>query len=199
MLKCPRIQRILLKDVNGSAAGDPPAGSSSVVHDVLNGGVVHCLSENGQCGDVPNIDSTTPAELCSVDLVNVSLHFQQNWNAILRKLIDILDMQERPVCVDEDRRQCTTVSGVVKSFAKSFSRMKVSHVGGFGSKYLKRRLRRRALPTLGRCPRNKSRIYLWRKGDAASGFCGVELHGVADILVALVKNGLRQNGSMKTL
>ena len=128
MLKCPRIQRILLKDVNGSAAG-----SSNVVRDVINGGVVLRavrslpISENGHCGDVPNIDSTTPAELCSVDLVNVSLHFQQNWNAILSKLIDILDMQERPVCVDEDRRQCTAVSGVVKSFAKSFSGMNVSH------------------------------------------------------------------------
>jgi len=37
--------------------------------------------------NVPNIDSMTPAELCCMDPVTVSMHFQQKWSAIFSKLI----------------------------------------------------------------------------------------------------------------
>ena len=37
--------------------------------------------------DVPNIDNMTPAELCCMDPVTVSMHFQQKWSAIFSKLI----------------------------------------------------------------------------------------------------------------
>jgi len=37
--------------------------------------------------DVPGTDSMTPAELCCMDPVTVSIHFQQKWNAIFSKLI----------------------------------------------------------------------------------------------------------------
>ena len=37
--------------------------------------------------DIPDIDSMTPAELCCMDPVTVSIHFQQKWNAIFTKLM----------------------------------------------------------------------------------------------------------------
>ncbi len=36
---------------------------------------------------VKNINSMTPAELCAMDPVSVSIHFQQKWNAIFKHLI----------------------------------------------------------------------------------------------------------------
>ena len=36
--------------------------------------------------DMPNIDKMTPAELCCMDSVSVSIHFYQKWNAIFTKL-----------------------------------------------------------------------------------------------------------------
>ena len=36
--------------------------------------------------DIPDIDKMTPAELCCMDLVSVSIHFHQKWNAIFTKL-----------------------------------------------------------------------------------------------------------------
>ena len=36
---------------------------------------------------VPGIKTTTPAELCAMDPVNVSIHFHSKWNAIFNKLI----------------------------------------------------------------------------------------------------------------
>lgn len=36
---------------------------------------------------VPNVNSMTPAELCAMDPVSVSIHFQQKWNAIFKTLI----------------------------------------------------------------------------------------------------------------
>ena len=38
--------------------------------------------------DVPKIDKMTAAELCAMDPVNVSIHFQKKWNAIFTKLIN---------------------------------------------------------------------------------------------------------------
>ena len=38
--------------------------------------------------DVPNIEKMTAAELCAMDPVNVSIHFQKKWNAIFTKLIN---------------------------------------------------------------------------------------------------------------
>lgn len=37
--------------------------------------------------DVPNISNMTAAELCAMDPVNVSIHFQKKWNATFTKLI----------------------------------------------------------------------------------------------------------------
>jgi len=42
-------------------------------------------------GSVPNVDSMTPAELCAMDPVNVSLHFKKKWDAIFTKLIKAKD------------------------------------------------------------------------------------------------------------
>ena len=41
--------------------------------------------------DVPNVESMTPAELCAMDPVNVSIHFQKKWTAIFSKLINSKD------------------------------------------------------------------------------------------------------------
>jgi len=38
--------------------------------------------------DVPNINNMIAAELCAMDAINVSLHFQHKWNAIFSKLIN---------------------------------------------------------------------------------------------------------------
>jgi len=37
--------------------------------------------------DVPNIDTMTPGELCAMDPVNVSIHFEKKWRAVFKKLI----------------------------------------------------------------------------------------------------------------
>ena len=37
--------------------------------------------------DITGVDKMTPAELCSMDPVNVSLHFQKKWDAIFKNLI----------------------------------------------------------------------------------------------------------------
>ena len=37
--------------------------------------------------DLPNADKMTPAELCAADPVNVSIHFNQKWNASFKNLI----------------------------------------------------------------------------------------------------------------
>ena len=37
--------------------------------------------------DVPNIDRMTPGELCAMDPVSVSIHFEKKWRAIFKKLI----------------------------------------------------------------------------------------------------------------
>ena len=36
---------------------------------------------------VPGIESMTPAEVCAMDPVNVSIHFHKKWDAIFNKLI----------------------------------------------------------------------------------------------------------------
>ena len=38
--------------------------------------------------DVPNVQNMTPAELCAMDPVNVSIHFNKKWNAVFKNLIN---------------------------------------------------------------------------------------------------------------
>ena len=40
---------------------------------------------------VPNVESMTPAKLCAMDPVNVSVHFHKNWTAIFSKFINSKD------------------------------------------------------------------------------------------------------------
>ena len=41
--------------------------------------------------DVPNVENMTPAELCAMDPVTVSIHFHQKWHAIFAQLINSKD------------------------------------------------------------------------------------------------------------
>jgi len=36
---------------------------------------------------IPNVNNMTPAELCAMDPVNVSVHFKKKWDSIFNKLI----------------------------------------------------------------------------------------------------------------
>ena len=47
---------------------------------------IHYLREVNS--DVADVDKITAAELCAMDPVNVSIHFQKKWNAIFSKLIN---------------------------------------------------------------------------------------------------------------
>jgi len=46
---------------------------------------IHQLPERNR--DVPGVDRMTASELCAMDAVNVSIHFQKKWHSIFNWLI----------------------------------------------------------------------------------------------------------------